>query len=160
MASSAPSFLPILLRSQRGSSLSPLALPAPVLLSPGRYTTILLCSFFTSISSVSSPNSPRPLFALFPFFFSITLPVNTSLSLICFSYSLSHLLLPPPQSPSFYRLSASAVCSPHLFFYLTDLNQTLHCVPISCANIKRQRKMLWEMNWLTAECMWRITPLF
>lgn len=43
--------------------------------------------FFTFISNVYSPNSTCLLF-------SIIFPASTSLSLICFSYSLSHLSLP------------------------------------------------------------------
>lgn len=55
-----------------------------------------LCSFFTFISSVSPPNSPHP----FVFSSLSLLPVNTSLSLICISWSLAHLSLPfyPPSN--------------------------------------------------------------
>lgn len=87
---------------------------------------------------VSSPNSPRPLFAPFPFF-SLSLlrwtthyPLSAFLILSpishCLSPLISHFLL--PLCISLCRL---LTCT---FFYFTDLNQTLHCVPIRWANTK------------------------
>lgn len=71
-------------------------LSAPVLLSLARYTTTLLCFFFTFISSVSSPNSTRPLFAFFPFF-SLSLFLRTphyALSAFLILSPISHCLSP------------------------------------------------------------------
>lgn len=77
-----------------------------------RYTPAFLCSFFTFISSVYSPNSTCPLLALFPFF-ALSLFLQTphyTLSAFLILSPISHCL--PPANLPFYCLSASpsAIC--------------------------------------------------
>lgn len=94
-----------------GSSLSPLTL-SDCFAGPGQIGPAFLCSFFTFISSVYSPNSTCPLLALFPFF-ALSLFLQTphyTLSAFLILSPISHCL--PPANLPFYCLSASpsAIC--------------------------------------------------
>lgn len=68
------------------------------------HTKASLCSFFHFYLLCLFPKIHSPVILLFfpPCLGFITLPANASLSLICFSYSLSHLSMPfPPNRPLF-----------------------------------------------------------
>lgn len=79
-----------------GSSLSPLTL-SDCFAGPGQIhpsLPLLLLHFYLLCLF---PKFHLPITCAFSFLCSITLPANTSLYLICFSYSLSHLSLPSPR---------------------------------------------------------------
>ena len=112
-------------------------LTIPVLLSLAGYTATFPCSFFfffhLYLLCLFPPKFHSPIICTFSFLCSITLPSNTSLSLISFSYSLSHLSFPlifPLFAASLHRLLPFAILHFLFFFHFTDPNQTGHCVSV------------------------------
>lgn len=141
----APSHQPVTQRPMASSqSPSQLTRLAPVLLSQARYTTTL--------SPLLLPKFHSAIICTFPFLFSFILPANTSLSLICFSYSLYHLpfafFLISLFSPAFLHLQPFA--NLHFFILLTPV------VPPD----QSAEKMLVKMKGLTAERVCSIRTLF
>lgn len=120
-----------------------------------------LCTHFLPLFCWARPDIPQPSFAPFSplsplplpkiplthylHFLPFTLPANTSLSLICFSYSFSHLSLAFSTLISLFLLPfCISVChlltSTFFILYFTDL----HCVLIRCANTKTFRRCCWK----------------
>lgn len=77
-----------------------LSIPAhtfsPCFAEPGQINHNLPLLLFHLYLRCLFPKFHLAIICVFSFLFSITPPTNTSLSLICFSYSLSHLSLPFP----------------------------------------------------------------
>lgn len=135
-------------------------LTIPILLSLSGYTATFPCSFFYVhfyLLCRFPPKFHSPIICAFPFLCSITLPANTSLSLISFPYSLSHLSFPlifPLFAASLHRLLPFANLH---FFYLFFSFHWPQSSPALC----HCQVMLIPKRWEdVVECMWRISPLF
>lgn len=145
--------------SQSCCTLSVPPLPSTLGLVTHTWHTTFLGSFFTFISSVCSLNSTCPLLALFPFFaLSLFLqtphyPLSAFLILSLISHCLSR-----PNLPLF---TASVHLLPpfanlHFFTLLTSVKPHI----VSLSGVLPSNEKMQEINWLIAEWMWRISPLF
>lgn len=159
MASSMWSFLTILLLSQCGSSLSPHMLLATVLLSLEQIHHSLPLLLFHLYLLCLFPKFHSPIICTFSFF---------SLSLLLWTphYPISGFLILSPishclSSPNLPLFTASLhllLPFANLHFFFTLMTSIKPCiVSLSGVLIPNVEKMLREMSWLTAECMWHIS---
>lgn len=141
--------------------------PASVLLSVATSsTTTSLCSFFTFISTVSSPQIPLAHYLRF----FLSLLYHSSCEHLIIPYLLFLFSLPsliaflPPNLPLF--TASLHLLMPfanlhffYLFFLLTSIKPRI--VFLSGVLIPKCREdVVQEMNWLTAECICSSGPLF
>lgn len=111
-----------------------------------RYTPAFLCSFFTFISSVYSPNSTCPLLALFLSLLHHSSCKHLIIPYLLFLFSpISHC--PPPSHLPLFTASLHLLlpfASLHLFFILLT-SMKPHIVCLSGVLIPNVEKM-WEIN--------------
>lgn len=149
----------ILLRPQCGSSyFQPL-----LLLSLPRHTTTFPSLLFSPLSPLSLPQIPLTHYLRFFFsFLDHSSCEHLIIPYLLFLFSLPSLIAFPPLISLF--LQPLCISSCHLLtstFFFSLLTSIKACiVSLSGVPTPNTEKMLQEMNRLTAECMWRISPLF